>query len=406
MPTKRDLYNCDVKMRRERSLIERTPTSERNKVSLRGYFEHFIARNLSTVRVLKLSCHARHLALMLGKDFAAAMREDLIALVARINSRTDYTTWTKSDYRVALRQVYHFLAGTPEMPDIVSWIKTMPMRSELRTLEESDLLSSDELARLLDAAGTPMERAFVSVLAETGARIGELLTLDRKGVVFQDDVAYLHVNGKTGPRQVPITWSAKALHFYMEAVQGEPDTPLWRSSAKAIKPFLEYWTARKMLQRLRREAGVTKKVNPHHWRHSRVTLDAKNGMERFQMCAYFGWRFTSHMPDTYIHLSARNLEPLIRRLHTPPGQEVSPARSGTPATGLLEGLRQLTQARASQASLSVSPASQPETRPSGEATAASSGEPELLTLLLQNPETRTALVKALLSTSLPPQERA
>ncbi|RLG70969.1 MAG: hypothetical protein DRO11_05300 [Methanobacteriota archaeon] len=50
---------------------------------------------------------------MLGKDFDKATKEDIERLVKRLE-RSDYSAWTKHDYKVALKRFYRWLNGGEE----------------------------------------------------------------------------------------------------------------------------------------------------------------------------------------------------------------------------------------------------------------------------------------------------
>ncbi len=93
-------------------------------------------------------------------------------MVYRIE-RSDYSPWTKHDYKVALKRFYRWLKdGGEEYPEEVKWIRTtLTARDELLPEE---LLMEEEVMRLVDACDNPRDKAFIMTLYESGARIGEL----------------------------------------------------------------------------------------------------------------------------------------------------------------------------------------------------------------------------------------
>ncbi|MEM2922663.1 MAG: tyrosine-type recombinase/integrase [Candidatus Bathyarchaeia archaeon] len=66
-------------------------------------------------------------------------------------------------------------------------------------------MTEDEIEKMTKAARTPRDRAFVSVLYESGLRIGEMLSLKIKNVQLEEHGTILTVNGKAGIRRVRIT---------------------------------------------------------------------------------------------------------------------------------------------------------------------------------------------------------
>ncbi|MCW4040765.1 MAG: phage integrase N-terminal SAM-like domain-containing protein [Candidatus Bathyarchaeota archaeon] len=99
------------------------PITPRN-AELIQQFEHAIfAEGLSTGRVTKYVLTLRKLAKWLGKNFDAAKKQDIENLVMQLE-RSDYSVWTKHDYKVAIKRFYKWLNGGDEYPEAVKWITT------------------------------------------------------------------------------------------------------------------------------------------------------------------------------------------------------------------------------------------------------------------------------------------
>ncbi|MCC7536894.1 MAG: site-specific integrase [Deltaproteobacteria bacterium] len=332
MPSKEVFYAYGPRLANEERLIDTCPTTVRNREVMRAFLEFNLARGLSVMRAVRLAQAARQVALVLGRNFEGVTRVDIQRAVVAISARPDWSGWTKQSLRVTLRLLYKYLAGTREVPELVAWVETRLRRDEQqRTYREEELPVEVDLQRALAVARTPLEVTFVSVLEESGARPGELLLLDRRNATFERDVAILEVNGKTGPREILLVRSARVLAAYMEATSdgATPDTPLWRTAGSTY-PFLTAESMRAMLRRLYREAGIPKRALAYLWRHARITNNAKNGMTHAQLCTYFGWKYSSPMPDRYIHMTARSIEPVIRHLHVRPDHHARPQLVGRP----------------------------------------------------------------------------
>jgi ribosomal protein L40E len=69
-----------------------------------------------------------------------------------------------------------------------------------------------------------------------------------------------------------------------------------------------------LIRRIAERVGITKKVNPHIFRHSRATHLATHLTEA-QMNEYFGWVQGSNMASTYVHLSGRDVDDALMRMH-------------------------------------------------------------------------------------------
>jgi integrase len=75
----------------------------------------------------------------------------------------------------------------------------------------------------------PRDKALISVLYESGCRIGEILSLKIRNVEFDNNGAVLIVNGKTGQRRVRLIHSVPRLMAWLEhhPKNNDPDTSLW-----------------------------------------------------------------------------------------------------------------------------------------------------------------------------------
>src|SRR3990170_1809035 len=92
-----------------------------------------------------------------------------------------------------------------------------------------EILTEDDIKKLVESANNLRDKAFILVLYESGCRIGEILSLRIRNVQFDDYGAALIVNGKTGDRRVRIILSAPKLASWIEyhPLKKNTDAPLW-----------------------------------------------------------------------------------------------------------------------------------------------------------------------------------
>src|SRR5205823_11914414 len=117
------------------------------------------------------------------------------------------------------------------------------------------------------------DTALLSVEWETGGRIAEVGNLQIKHVVSVEHGYTLVLDGKTGQRSVLVVSAAPALTAWLNIhpFRNDPEAPLWvhwnyRTGPKQLK----YDTIRFLIVDLFRRAGITKRVYPHLFRHSRA----------------------------------------------------------------------------------------------------------------------------------------
>jgi ribosomal protein L40E len=146
------------------------------------------------------------------------------------------------------------------------------------------------------------------VLYESGARAGELLSLRLRDIELDKYGAVIRVRGKTGARRIRIVTAVPDLQLWlnMHPSGNDLNAPLW---PKERDPTSSIGVARleHMVRRYAKKAGISKKVHPHVFRHSRATHLAKVLTEA-QLREFFGWTKQSEIPSIYVHLSGRDVD--------------------------------------------------------------------------------------------------
>lgn len=294
--------------------VQNSHISEINKSLIFKFKDECLSNRLSIDRALFYVDKLYMIAQSLKKDFPQVTIEDLKEIVREIEFK-DYSEWTKLGYRITLKKFYQWLEGVKEgYPERVSWIKTGIKKNRERL---TNLPTQEEIERLINAACTVRDKALVSVLYESGCRIGELLNVRLKDVEFDDYGAIILVRGKTGPRRIRLISCVPRLSVWIEHHPGKtnPESPLWINTGTTNhEEAMMYQTARIILKDLARKINLSKPVNPHSFRKARATHLASKLTEA-QMCEYLGWIQGSDMPFTYVHLSGRDIDEAILKMH-------------------------------------------------------------------------------------------
>ena len=297
--------------------LDAEPLATPDKELVKRFVNTWMAKGYTKSRGVKLVYSMRKLACILAKPFEQATRDDLIGLVGRLETEK-LAESTKYDLKVVLKTFYRWLKGgvDEQIPVEVAWLKPR-MRGRKHKLPE-DLLTEDEVLRMAVAATNSRDKALVLVLYESGCRIGELLSLRIKNVVFDDYGAVLRVTGKTGDRRVRIISSVPALTAWLENYEGSsnPEAFLWppRSNNNHDTRFpAVHASICKTLEVLAARASIKKRVHPHLFRHSRATALA-NKLTEAQMKEHFGWTQASDMASVYVHLSGRDVDNALLKL--------------------------------------------------------------------------------------------
>jgi len=288
---------------------------EENKEDILNFLKYLCAKGVSEGRILKCAYTLRPLAEILNKPFRDATKEDIVEVISKIEISEKYKERTKVDFKKILKQFYKWLKGNDEeYPPEVKWIKIN--FKEKRKLPE-EILSEEEIVRLAEATNHPRDKALILTLYESGCRIGELLSLRIKHVQFDEYGIILIVNGKTGSRRVRVLKYVKELSEWLDIhpLKKNPEAFVWITLENPKRnSALSYTTVSLLLKSLAKKVGITKPVNPHAFRHARATHLAKFLTEQ-QLKVYFGWSGSSRMASTYVHLSGKDVDEALLKLH-------------------------------------------------------------------------------------------
>ncbi len=341
-----DIHNYDRRLILSLGRLNRSCSSSENKKSILRFVDECNSKGISKPRIIFYVDRLLKIAEWCQKDFGYLTKDDIKAVVSIVNSQ-NYNDYTKRDYRLALKTFFRFIKGIEEKgvyPEEVRWISTTQGSNSHRLPE--DLLTQEEVEAMISAAEHSRDKAFIAALYETGCRIGELTTLQVKNVSFDKYGAVIVVTGKTGMRRVRMISYVSYLSNWLAVHpdRNDPNAPLWvvignsKNIAKKNQEglrfnysyALNYRAATRVLQKTAFKAGIKKRYNPHLFRHSRATKLA-NSLTEAQLKEFFGWTQGSNMASIYVHMSGRDVDDALLKLHglkekTPEEDQKHPTR--------------------------------------------------------------------------------
>lgn len=192
-------------------------------------------------------------------------------------------------------------------------IKRPPIDKMTKTAD--DLLSPDEIGAIISACTNSRDRALIHVLYEGGFRIGEIGHLRWGDIKFDDGGAVVNVDFKTGkPRYIRLVMAKQVLATWKK------DHPDARADAYVFLDRsgapVNYYAILKQLQRIVKRAGITKRVTPHTFRHSRITHLIKEGKMGESVIKLIMWGSTdTDMFSTYLHLTGGDIDRQINEAY-------------------------------------------------------------------------------------------
>ncbi len=322
-------------LKRETNKLAHLNIPPASKDAIRGFIRDLTIDGISPGRLYAYILRLRIIAVDLGDKFTNPSAEDLKDFMARFGRRQ--VRWGSGEehfpsgnaiqaYQVTLKRFYKWLLGDNEAyPECVKWLKIKsPHRS--REKKPESIVSEKELSKMLDATLNMRDKALISLLYDSGCRISELLTMDRKDLGFDQYGAKITVSGKTGVRTVRIVGdSIVYLSDWLKAhPDGQnPDAPLFTRVDGNINERMTYEQVHSMFSKVVKRAGITRRIYPHLFRHTRATLLSTNLKEPL-LEKTMGWVHGSRMTQTYVHLTDADLDNAILRSHGIKVEETSP----------------------------------------------------------------------------------
>ena len=325
MPQK-DLYEHRARYERVKENLKKENITDRNKKLILEFDEVCTLEKLSESRRIKILSHLVILARdYLKNDFDKATKEELKAVVLKIDGREDRSVWTRHNYKSILRKFYRWLVfgdsyrNRVEQPEVIAWMKVSVSEKEKPRVKASEILTEREIEKLIETAEHPRDRAFVSMLYELGARIGEIGMLRIKDISRDKYSFIIDLSGKTGHRTPRIVVSDPYLSSWlnMHPLKDNPNAPLWVMLGNRNKnERMRYAAFRALVLRLKERAKIKKRIYPHLFRHTRVThLLINKQINESQAKVYFGWTPSSNMLSDYSHLVSQDVNNVMLELH-------------------------------------------------------------------------------------------
>lgn len=186
---------------------------------------------------------------------------------------------------------------------------TKPLNLNLSVKKNDfEILTDEEITKLFEGITELDKKYFFIVLASSGMRAEEFHNIrfeDVKPPEGNDSFVKITIKNQFSKT------SGRTISLYDKRCSQVVKEYLSQRIAEGIKPQdpvfpITYNGCRKWLKRLG-ERILNKDIHYHMFRHSAATrLSSK--MNRQQLCIYFGWNFSSPMPDIYIKRAGVNMD--------------------------------------------------------------------------------------------------
>jgi integrase len=185
-------------------------------------------------------------------------------------------------------------------PECVAYLEVMKDRKTKQQVHVTKKIMQE----FLSECRTLKEQVFFSLLYDTGARKGEIVSLQIKHIGRDEYANYVELNGKTGYRK---NYLHDSLAWYLPFVNGLGDNPehyLFASREGPETPIRvkgpNTW-CRRIIRSLKARGilQVTDRLTPHGFRHTKTRNLKNKGWSGDKLNLWMGWVDDSNMSTYY-----------------------------------------------------------------------------------------------------------
>ena len=186
------------------------------------------------------------------------------------------------------------------------------------------MLTLEEITGMIDACRTSRDRAILMTLYEGGFRIGEIGEMKWEHLKIDGTGVIINTNFKTGKnryirlvmaREFLIKWKSD----YPEEIKDEAFVFLSEKGG-----YLTHAAMARQIERTAKRAGITKHINPHIFRHSRITHLIQQGVNESIIKLMMWGSINSNMFANYAHLTGSDIDREIYQLYgIQPGRQTT-----------------------------------------------------------------------------------
>jgi len=296
----------DIRQRRINSLLKRKGLSKEQKRLMRRFYENLQRKGL---RKESQRAYLQNLYLLL-KQMKKLPNEwkqkDIDTYLTEINRK--YKAKTIKERRLFLIYFSEWFFDKPK--EKISFIKDLKIERSNGTKLPEEILSPEEIKKMVQVTDNFRDKAIIMLLYETGARKGEFLKLKIKHLdITNKEYGMITIPmGKTTSRKIPIIFSLPHIQELLNSHprRDNPNAPLFVNYGAWLGRALGQDGLKRLVKILGKRAGIKKNIYPHLFRHSRLTELAKELTEQ-ELKKFAGWTPNSNMASVYVHLSGKDV---------------------------------------------------------------------------------------------------
>ncbi len=248
-----------------------------NKMKANGLSEKTIRYQESILRQLEKKYNPRKIT-----------KKELIEYFSTLKKESAESTFALS--QIVIRKFFMDIGKKK----LVDWIE---IKKPKETLKSDDILTTDEVNKMIQNTDSHYYKALIAFLFESGARFGEIQLLKYKDFTETDGGMIINiptVKTSAGFRKMILPYSSQYIRNLKVYVAGKDDDKVF---------YLQNCQTNTMLKTIAAKAGIKKPITPHKFRHAQATNMVQLGYNEAIIRKKLGWSATSTMIARYEHLN-------------------------------------------------------------------------------------------------------
>jgi integrase len=206
----------------------------------------------------------------------------------------------KPGYLANYQKTYKKFARVMISP-MPAWVAEMKIIRSENLIQPHEILTQDEVMKMINSTKCVRNKALIAVLADSGMRIGAVGSLRIQNVILEQKYGFLYISKTsnsqktTGAKGLPVTWSVGYLGHWLSIHprKGDLNAPLWVSEYINTRTnqyeALSYGRLFTMIKEIAKDAGVSRNVHPHSFRHRAITSWVLDKLSEQEIKHRAGW---------------------------------------------------------------------------------------------------------------------
>lgn len=296
------------------------------KTAIEKFLDNFQYNSKETPSFHRLYFHCNNLrsfALGMNGKFLDPTQDDIIQGLKKQKDR-DLSEWTIEGYKSSIKKFYTWLGKKEAISlEALKYKNTKKVNYK----RKSDFnITYDQVDLLIRGCDNSRDKAIISLLFDSGIRIGELITLKIKDIQIDESGLRAHVSGKTGERHILTVGDSVGYVKEWRNVHPDQFNPeAWlfcglgndvrRKGESVMTQPMNHPEVYAMFKRVKKRAvrlGFPDNVRmyPHKFRHAFATRMASR-IQQPVLEKIMGWEKGTRMTGTYIHLNDEDVATAI-----------------------------------------------------------------------------------------------